>query len=136
MARARGGELIGTAPLRYVGKPAAANLQEWRAGFVTAEYAGTGLMLIARGALDKLAQAHPELRITAAHATPDAPGAHLYALFDTGIDHVTGHYLSEDYVFCARWRALGGKIWLDTQSRLTHTGPHDFTGDPGCRMLK
>jgi hypothetical protein len=134
VARARGGELISTAALRYVGKPLAADLQEWRGGFVTAEFAGTGMMLITRGALERLAHAHPELRITAAHATMDAPGAHLYALFDTEIDAGTGHYLSEDYVFCSRWRALGGKIWLDTQSCLTHSGAHDFTGDPGCRF--
>jgi len=134
VARARGGELISTAPLRYVGLAEEPPAQLWRGRFVTATYVGTGFMLIARAAIERLVAAHPELRFTAAHATLDAPAAHLYALFDTGIARGTGHYLSEDYVFCARWRALGGRIWLDTQARLTHCGSHEFTGDPGCRF--
>jgi hypothetical protein len=131
-ARARAGELISTAPLRYVGKPTVN--PERRGRFVTADYAGSGLMLIKRAAILRLIEAHPELHCAAAHATLDAPAQYLYALFDTAIDPITRHYLSEDYTFCARWRALGGKIWLDTQSTLTHTGTHDFTGDPSCRF--
>jgi hypothetical protein len=132
VARARAGELITTAPLRYVGKPA--DPPERRGPFVTASYAGSGFMLIKRGAITRLIEAHPELHCEAAHATLDAPSEHLYALFDTTIDPETRHYLSEDYTFCARWRALGGKIWLDTGSALSHTGTHEFIGDPGVRI--
>jgi hypothetical protein len=55
-------------------------------------------------------------------------------LFDTTIDPETRHYLSEDYTFCARWRALGGKIWLDTKSILSHSGTYEFVGDPSARL--
>jgi GT2 family glycosyltransferase len=133
VARARAGELISTAPLRYVGKPA--DPPERRGAFLAADYAGTGLMLISRRAIQRLTQAHPELRYTAAHATLDTPSDLLFALFDTAIDPVTRHYLSEDYAFCARWRALGGKIWIDTEAILTHSGTHDFTGNPASRFL-
>jgi len=132
VARARAGELISTAPIRYVGK--AADPAERRGPFVTAEYAGTGLMLITRTAILRMIEAYPDLRYEAAHATLDAPAGLLYALFDTSIDSATRHYLSEDYTFSARWRALGGKIWLDTKSCLTHSGTHDFTGAPECRF--
>lgn len=40
-------------------------------------------------------------------------GGENYALFECMIDPETCEYLSGDYAFCARWRALGGKIWLD-----------------------
>jgi hypothetical protein len=50
-------------------------------------------------------------------------------LFECAIDPQSGVYLSEDYAFCARWRALGGEIWLDLHSRLTHTGTSSYEGD-------
>jgi hypothetical protein len=46
----------------------------------------------------------------------------------------TGEYLSEDYAFCHRWRAIGGRIWLDTQCRLTHVGSFEFHGNPAARF--
>jgi hypothetical protein len=49
------------------------------------------------------------------------------------IEEGTGIYLSEDFAFCHRWRALGGKIWLDTASKLTHTGAHRFVGNTAPR---
>jgi hypothetical protein len=132
VARARAGELIATAPLRYVGLPPTPT--ETRGPFVTTDYAGTGFMLITRAALDRLAAAHPELQYEAAHATLDTPSNHLFAFFDTSLDPITRHYLSEDFTFCARWRALGGKIWLDTSARLTHVGTHEYQGDPSVRV--
>jgi len=90
-------------------------------------------MLISRAAIQTMIAAHPELKYELAHATPDTPPEHLYALFDTMIDPQTRHYLSEDYTFCARHRALGGTIWLDSVSTLSHTGTHDFTGCPAQR---
>jgi hypothetical protein len=50
------------------------------------------------------------------------------------IDPDTGDYLSEDYTFCRRWRALGGEVWLDTRSKLMHIGPREFAGDAGARF--
>ena len=38
-----------------------------------------------------------------------------HALFECMIDPETKEYLSEDFGFCRRWRALGGKIWLDVE---------------------
>jgi hypothetical protein len=41
----------------------------------------------------------------------------------------TGKYLSEDFAFCKRWTDLGGEIWIDRDSKLTHLGPIPFVGD-------
>jgi hypothetical protein len=49
-----------------------------------------------------------------------------YALFDCAI--LDGHYLSEDWLFCERWRKIGGEIFVDVTIDLTHTGMEDYRG--------
>lgn len=98
-------------------------------GFVEVLDAPTGFMLIARPVFERLAAAMPELRYT-----PDA-GPHAQAqlphhrFFDTLMERDTGRYLSEDYAFCRRWQALGGKVHVDTRSRLAHQGLQTWQGD-------
>jgi hypothetical protein len=132
VARAQsGGESFDSAPLRYVGFPCEGEARETRDGFVTGLYAGAGFMLIRRAALLRMIEAFPETRYTAAHTQPVPSGSpNQYALFDCMIDPATGHYLSEDYAFCHRWRSIGGRIWLDTRGVLTHIGSHEFSGQP------
>jgi hypothetical protein len=92
-------------------------------------------MLIRRAVFLRLIAAFPETRYSAAHTQliPSA-SANQYALFDTMIDPETGHYLSEDYAFCRRWRSIGGRLWLDTRGKLSHIGTHEFDGAPGLRF--
>jgi hypothetical protein len=49
------------------------------------------------------------------------------------IDPETKAYISEDFGFCQKWRDLGGKIWLDTEGKLTHIGSYSFNGNPRTR---
>lgn len=123
------------AALRYCGQPCKGEAREQRDGFVTGEYAGTGFMMIARAALEQMIAAHPELGYTSMHVYAEGPRPNRqhFALFDCMIDPDTRTYLSEDYAFCWRWRRLGGKLWLDTRGKLTHTGSHDFHGNPEPR---
>ena len=133
--RFRSGEGPETAPLRYVGYPAEGAELESRDGFVTGWYAGAGCMMIRRSALQRMTEAFPETRYTAAHTQPEPETLrNQYALFDCMIDPATGHYLSEDYAFCTRWRSIGGRIWLDTLGQLVHTGAHEFRSDPRLRF--
>ena len=121
--------------MHYVGTPEAREVAEWDGDFVTATYVGTGMMLIKRVVIEKLIAAYPHLQYGAIHAYPrptHTPQTQ-YALFECLIDEKTGLYLSEDYAFCQRWRDIGGRIWLDTATRLTHTGPHHFVGNPRPR---
>ncbi|TAJ74722.1 MAG: hypothetical protein EPO51_01305 [Phenylobacterium sp.] len=135
MRRFAEGEPMETAQLRYLGAFLAPDLRRETDGFVTAEFAGTGFMLIKRRALERMIDAYPQLRFTAVHdrARP-VESPNQYALFDGMIDPESGHYLSEDYTFCRRWRDIGGDVWLDTRSRLTHVGSRDFAGDAGRRF--
>jgi hypothetical protein len=102
-----------------------------RNGFALVRYAGTGFLMIRRPALERLCAAHPELKYRSANNAADAlhGSPHRFALFDCMIDSATGVYLSEDYAFCRRWTTLGGEIWIDIQSKLTHVGALPFVGD-------
>ncbi|WP_419729516.1 hypothetical protein [Lichenicola sp.] len=134
--RVAGGEAAETAGLHYVGELEAAGRVEWEGDFATATFAGTGFMLIERATLAALAAAHPETRYRHIHAYSaggQAPWDN-HALFDCLIDAETGVYMSEDFTFCHRWRRLGGRVWLDTGGRLTHTGPSDYHGAPADRL--
>ncbi|HTJ03604.1 MAG TPA: hypothetical protein VL492_12505, partial [Methylovirgula sp.] len=73
-------------------------------------------------------------RYKSAHAYSNAKGDEFYALFDCVIDPETKAYISEDFGFCQKWRDIGGKIWLDTESRLTHIGAFNFAGAPQQRF--
>ncbi len=92
-------------------------------GFAEVAYGGTGFLMIARDAMQRIVDAHPELR-----ATLDDEGTEAVMIFDTLIETSTGQYLSEDYAFCRRWRDLGGEIWADFEARLTHVGHAAYTG--------
>ena len=130
------GETLRSAGLTYVGTPLEGADARVEDGFATARYAGTGLQLLKRSVLERMAAAHPELRFRTVHTLAgDQPRSdNLYALFDPEIDANTGEYLSEDYAFCRRWRALGGDIWLDLRSKITHVGADQFKGEAAGRF--
>ena len=90
---------------------------------------GTGFMLIKREVLEKMIEANPQLHYIDAIGLDPKYAPFKYALFDTAIDPVTTEYLSEDYLFCKRWREMGGKIWADLSITLNHVGYHTFRGD-------
>jgi hypothetical protein len=52
----------------------------------------------------------------------------MYSIFDVAIDE-KGHYLSEDWLFCRRWAAVGGEIWAHGKVLLNHIGHYEFVGD-------
>lgn len=104
-------------------------------GFAKVRYAGTGFLMMKRSALVRLCDAHPELKYRANHKSNDLNTGNLVradldrvSLFECMIDKTTGEYLSEDYAFCRRWIDLGGEIWLDLRSELTHFGSYAFRG--------
>jgi hypothetical protein len=98
-----------------------------RNGFAQASAIGTGFMLITRSALIRLREAYPELRSWVDDA--DRESGNYYGFFDCMIEPKTGASLSEDLAFCKRWSDIGGEIWVDTQSKLSHTGPTTYYGD-------
>lgn len=136
------GESVETASLRYVGESEHLHEQHpsTEGALLKAGFAGTGFMLISRNAVERMIAAYPETRYRQIDAPVGqdqsnraAPGE-AHALFDCMIDQDTGTYLSEDFAFCSRWRAIGGEVWLDPSLVLTHTGPSTFSGNPALRV--
>ena len=63
-----------------------------------------------------------------------APMLAGYGYLGTGLSGLTtaqdpeNGYLGEDIAFCRLWTNIGGKIYADTQTPLTHFGSHAFHG--------
>jgi hypothetical protein len=136
-----GGESVQQAALSYVGTFCPPTERRQEGDFVTGTYAGGGFQLIRRGAFEQMIRAYPGTHFTHVHSMPlsglrreAVPSSNLFALFDCIIDPETGAYLSEDYSFCVRWRKIGGDIWIDAASKLTHSGPYEFVGDHAARF--
>lgn len=96
-------------------------------GFGPVAYVGTGFLMIRRAALQRVVDAHPELKARHGDLT-GASANEAVMVFETMIEPDTGEYLSEDYAFCRRWRDLGGEVFADFQTRLVHTGNMAFAG--------
>jgi hypothetical protein len=137
------GESVKQAALSYVGTfcPDAERKQE--GDFATGIYVGGGFQLIRRSAIERMIAAYPETHFKSVHSMPMSgtrsdvvQSSNLYALFDCIIDAETGAYLSEDYSFCLRWRKIGGEIWIDGKSKLTHCGTYEFVGELGGGGMK
>jgi hypothetical protein len=131
-------QMLRESGMHFVGVPCMGGEREERGSFVTGEYAGTGFMLIKRSAIKRLIGAYPETRYRAMQTYPAhrEEGAPFHDLFACVIEPETGVYLSEDFSFCRRFRAIGGKVWLDTDSRLRHVGSMEFQGHAAVEMTK
>jgi hypothetical protein len=136
-----GGENLREAALSYVGTFCPEEERKQEGDFVTGSYLGGGFQLLKRSAFEKMIAAYPETHFTHIHGIPKSGSRketmrseNFFALFDCIIDPETGAYLSEDYSFCVRWRRIGGELWIDAASKLTHSGPYEFVGDHASRF--
>lgn len=102
-------------------------------GAVSLVDAPTGFMMMKRSAIERLMEAHPELKCHVSTKLGEDEKGYGYALFDTQIRD--GQYLSEDYAFCSLWRDLGGKIWMDPVINLTHTGNFTFAAETASAFV-
>ena len=104
-------------------------------GFMKVREAPTGFLCIKRGVFDRLIANYPELRYV-----PDWPegtypegGVH-YRFFDVMVDPDSRRYLSEDYGFCRLWEKMGGELYVDANSNLSHQGERLYRGDFGATL--
>ncbi|HEX2887685.1 hypothetical protein [Vineibacter terrae] len=99
-------------------------------GPIEIKEAAAGFLMIRRGALERMMQAYPQTRYGGSEGLSPQQRQLTYALFDCLLDDADGErlYLSEDYGFCRRWRAIGGQVWLDPRIELRHHGATAFAG--------
>lgn len=98
-------------------------------GFTRARYIGTGFLMIRRHVLEKMCAHYRSLQFFREHSVDALAGnPRRFALFECLIEPKSGTYLSEDFSFCRRWTDIGGEIWADLESRLSHVGAITFRG--------
>ena len=101
-----------------------------RDGFIKVREAPTGFMCIKRGVFDRLMTRYPELAYVPDWPEGTAPKGNVhFRFFDVMVDPQSRRYLSEDYGFCRIWEALGGDIYVDANSNLSHSGERLYRGD-------
>lgn len=96
-------------------------------GAVKALGLGAAFMLMNRRVLFEMAKAHPEWKRPGAHDWPEDLRRYYFEFFRQNHEGDAGE-MSEDYVFCDRWRALGESVWVDPSIRLGHVGSFTFAG--------
>jgi hypothetical protein len=86
-------------------------------GMMEVECVGTGFMRISRAAMQKVWDASPEYT---------NEGRKCRMVFDVQL--IDGELVSEDNVFCRKWRGLGGKVWIDPSMTCNHIGTKKYSG--------
>ena len=104
-------------------------------GFMKVREAPTGFMLIKRDVFNRMMAAYPDLRFTP-DLTDAIPDHFYYRFFDVMMDPENNRYLSEDYGFCRLWERLGGEIYVDANSNLSHQGGKIYRGDYAASMMR
>ena len=99
----------------------ASGLKPGGARLIECDFLGTGFLKISRRAIEKLTAAHRDTKYQ------DDDGHPCYGLFDVQIGG--GTIIGEDALFCRRWRATGGKVFLDPDMTLYHIGAKAYRGN-------
>ena len=108
-------------------------------GFAEVKEGATGFMLIKKEVFSKIKNEYPELKYTPRKASILAGSNNCYDFFKVGnYKDKEGNisYLSEDFYFSTLWRDLGGKIFADLTSELSHLGKYSFYGSPSFNLKK
>lgn len=105
-------------------------------GFAQVMEAATGMMLIKRDVFKKMKKAYPERQYKTDQIINGGrfSSNNCYDFFGVGKLpwDKEDRYLSEDYYFSRLWSKIGGKIWADLASPLTHHGNMHFKGHVGA----
>ena len=107
-------------------------------GFAEITAGPTGFMMIKREVFEKLAEKYPERKTINKQLVGnkvETMEKGWYTFFETAQDPENG-YLGEDIAFCRLWTNIGGKIYADTQTPLTHFGSHAFHGSLAMMFAK
>lgn len=94
-------------------------------GWLEVQEIATGFMCIERSVLVRMAEAYPELLLV---SDMDDSGEPQFGFFIPFIEPGRRRYLSEDYAFCQRWRAIGGRIDCYGPAWFAHAGRHLYEG--------
>lgn len=89
-------------------------------GLVEVEGIATGFLRLTKRAIQKVWENSEE------YTEPHKPKP-IRMVFN--IDIVNGQLVSEDIIFCMKWRELGEKVWFDPSINLSHVGTKRWNGN-------
>jgi len=99
-------------------------------GLIEVSHAPTGCMLIKRQVFDKMIKAYPDDLIDQATIVNGEAktNPYMYNFFDTVHEPKTKKYYGEDFGFCKKWTAIGGKCYCYIDDYITHVGEYQYNG--------
>ena len=99
-------------------------------GVIEVSHAPTGCMLIKKQVFDKMIKAYPNDKIEQATIVNGKAliDEYNYNFFDTIHDPETKKYYGEDFGFCKKWTAIGGKCYCYVSDDITHVGEYQYNG--------
>lgn len=105
-------------------------------GFTKVKNMGCCFFLVKTSAIMKMVDHYSELRCQhmANVNGRSMESENTYTFFDTH-KLPDGTYLECDHAFMHRWESMGGEIWADMTSDLSHSGMYCFKGDMGKRYF-
>jgi len=129
---------VGCYPMKQLGAPYAAWVDrrllklediESKTEPFPVDHAGTGFMMIKRGVLEKMVEAHPEWEHEEGHT------GQCWAFFQDPLEYLPDDkdnpirvHMPEDYFFCRRAGELGFKVMMHPKARVKHWGLHCYDG--------
>lgn len=93
-------------------------LKQLENGLMEVESVGTGFLKINKIALENVWEVSPEYI---------NEGKKCRMVFDVQV--IDGELVSEDNVFCRKWRKLGEKVYIDPNMTCNHVGVKKYTGN-------
>lgn len=93
-------------------------LKQQENGLMEVESVGTGFMKISKKALQAVWNQSPEYT---------NEGRVCRMVFDVQL--IDGELVSEDNVFCRKWRSMGNKVYIDPHMTCNHIGPKKYQGN-------
>lgn len=94
-------------------------------GLIEAYGLGTGFLRIRRNVLERMSAEAPEFKLD---------GNTLREVFRR--ETIDGDRNSGDIAFCRRWRAMGGKVYIDPKCYLEHRGEKTWAGTYGSHLRR
>lgn len=89
-----------------------------------------GFLKLSRACVQRMTEVYGHL----AYFEPHVPGRQAHDLFAFVVED--GTFWGEDYTFCKRWKAIGGRIWVDHNLTLHHIGRAPERCDDGLFRLE
>ena len=97
-------------------------------GVVEIERGPAGCMVIKRSAYERLINFYPEMKLKQRNLIDEKVHSNefSYNFWDTLYDKNEGRIIGEDFAFCNRFRAAGGKVFALIDAEITHHGSAPF----------